>query len=84
MKEIMFPVQVLDEDCRTCEFLNIESYIKYQMWADDKCVNQDIVIQCKDLVKCEKMLKKLEKKGEAGHERDKEEGEPDDEKILPV
>lgn len=55
MKEIMMPVLLLDEGCRTCEFLEIESYIKNQMWSGEVCVNQDIEIRCKDVVKCQRL-----------------------------
>ena len=58
MKEIMMPVKVMDEECRCCEFLDIESCIKYQTWANEVCVEQELEIRCKDVDKCERLMKR--------------------------
>ena len=58
MKEIMMPVLVMDEDCRSCEFLEIESNIKSQTWAEEVCVEQELEIRCKDVYKCERLMKR--------------------------
>ena len=58
MKEIMMPVTVMDEDCWSCEFLDIESCIKRQMWAEEVCIEQELEIRCKDVHKCERLMKR--------------------------
>ena len=62
MKEIRMPVQILDDDCMTCELFNIKSVTKQRMYADDRCVSQEIEIQCDLLKLCEKIKKRLERK----------------------
>ena len=61
MKEIMMPVQVLNDDCATCQFIEISSQMANQLWADDRVVNQDIVIRCSNLGMCERLVKEAEK-----------------------
>ena len=62
MKEIRMPVLVLDDDCMTCELFDITSVTKQRMYADDRCVSQEIEIRCDHLKLCEKIRKRLEKK----------------------
>ena len=62
MKEIMMPVLIMDEDCKTCDELDVISECKMRMYADNDCVDQVIQIRCKDVYKCERLLKRLEKK----------------------
>ncbi len=62
MKEIMFPVKVLDDDCLTCDLFDITSVAKTRLYADDRCIHQDIEIQCEHLKLCEKIRKRMEKK----------------------
>lgn len=62
MKEIMMPVLVLDDDCKNCEYINIESEVKGRVYANEECVHQEIVIKCVDVYRCRKLLKRLEEK----------------------
>ena len=62
MKEINFPVLVLDDDCKTCEELDIMSDTRTRMYADDKCVKQDILVRCSNVYKCMRIRKRLEEK----------------------
>ena len=64
MKEIMMPVLVLDDECRTCDELNIISECKSRIYADNDCIEQEIQIRCSDIYKCERLLKRLEKKND--------------------
>ena len=66
MKEIMMPVLVMDEDCRNCEFLEIESSIKRQIWAEEVCIEQEMEIKCKDVHKCERLMKRGARTNGAG------------------
>ena len=63
MKEIMMPVLVLDDDCRRCEFLDVHSEIKSQMWADEQVVDQDIQLKCSEVYKCRKLMKRMKSQG---------------------
>lgn len=56
------PVLVLDDDCKNCEYINIESEVKERVYANEECVHQEIVIKCVDVYRCRKMLKRLEEK----------------------
>ena len=62
MKEINFPVLVLDDDCKTCEELDIVSDTRTRMYAEDKCVDQDILVRCSNVYKCMRIQKRLEEK----------------------
>ena len=62
MKEITFPVLVLDDECRTCEFLDVRSEIKSQMWADEQVVCQEIQLKCSEVYKCRRLQKRLQGK----------------------
>lgn len=62
MKEIMMPVLVLDEDCKKCEFMDIESEIKGKVYANEECVHTEILIKCRDVYRCRKLLKRLSEK----------------------
>ena len=62
MKEINFPVLVLDDDCKTCEELDIVSDTRTRMYAEDKCVYQDILVRCSNVYKCMRTQKRLEEK----------------------
>ena len=64
MKEIMMPVLVLDDECRTCDELNIISECKGRIYADCACIEQEIQIRCSEIYKCERLLKRLEKKND--------------------
>ena len=61
MKEITFPVLVLDEECRKCDELNIVSEIKSRMYADEQCIGQEILVRCSDVYKCHRLQKRLKK-----------------------
>ena len=62
MKEITFPVMVLDDECRTCEELDIVSDTRTRMYAGDECVSQEIRVRCSNVYRCMKIQKRLEKK----------------------
>ena len=62
MKEITFPVLVLDDECRTCEELNIVSDTKTRMYAEDQCISQDTLVRCSNVYKCVRIEKRLKGK----------------------
>ena len=62
MKEIMFPVLVLDDDCKTCEELDVVSDTRTRYYAEDICVDQDTLIRCSNVYRCMKIQKRLEEK----------------------
>jgi hypothetical protein len=62
MKEINMPVMVMDDDRLTCDLFDITSVAKTRLYADDRCIKQDITIQCDHLKLCEKIRKRMEKK----------------------
>lgn len=59
MKEINFPVLVMDDDCRTCEDLDIVSDTKMRMYAGDECIIQDIKVRCNNVYKCKRIQERL-------------------------
>ena len=61
MKEITFPVLVLDDDCRTCEELDIVSGTRTRMYAGDECVAQDTLVRCSNVYRCMRIQKRLKK-----------------------
>ena len=61
MKEIMFPVLVLDDDCRICEDLDIV-YDTETMYAEDECTYNDMQIRCSNVYKCVKIQERLKKR----------------------
>lgn len=64
MKEITFPVLVLDDDCRTCEELDIVSDTRTRMYADNECISQDTLVRCSNVYRCMKIQKRLENRRE--------------------
>ena len=62
MKEINMPVMVMDDDCLTCDLFDITSVAKTRLYAEDRCIKQEITIQCEHLKLCEKIRKRIEKK----------------------
>ena len=60
LKEILFPVIVLDDDCKTCEELDIVSSCE-RLYAGEQCISQDTQVRCRNVYKCMKMLKMLKK-----------------------
>ena len=62
MKEITFPVLVLDDECRTCDELDIVSDTRMRMYADDKCISQDTLVRCSNVYKCMRIQKRLKEK----------------------
>ena len=64
MKEIMMPVLVMDDDCMKCEDLDIESSARTRIYAGYECVNQDVIVKCSSVYKCERLKKRMEKKHE--------------------
>ena len=60
MKEILFPVIVLDDDCRTCEELDIVSCVR-RLYAGGKCIGNDVQLSCHNVYKCMKMQEMLKK-----------------------
>lgn len=62
MNIIMMPVLLLDKDCRECDELDVISEVKGRIYADDECVEQELQIRCKDVYKCQRLLKRLRKK----------------------
>ena len=62
MKEIIFPVLVLDDDCKTCEELDIVSDTRTRMYVEDKCVQQDTLVRCSNVYKCMRIQKRLQEK----------------------
>ena len=63
MKEITFPVLVLDDECRTCEELDIVSDME-RMYAGDECVLQETLVRCRNVYKCMRIQDGLKKKGQ--------------------
>lgn len=70
MKEIKFPVLVLDDDCRTCEDLDIVSDTKTRLYAEDKCIDQETLVRCSNVYKCMRIQERLKKRadGEKTHQ----------------
>lgn len=66
MKEIMMPVLLMDEECRNCEFIEIQSYIKNQTWAEETCIDQEIELRCEDVRKCERLRRRYNRIKENG------------------
>ena len=64
MKEITFPVLVLDDECRTCEELDIVSDTRTRMYAEDQCISQDTLVRCSNVYKCVRIQERLKKKTE--------------------
>ena len=64
MKEIMMPVLVMDDECTKCEDLDIYGEVKGRLYAGEDCVHQEIQIRCRDVYKCKRLMKRLEKKNE--------------------
>ena len=62
MKEITFPVLVLDDDCRICEDLDIVSDTKTRMYAEDKCIDQETLVRCSNVYKCMRIQERLKKR----------------------
>ena len=60
MQEITFPVLVLDEDCVTCEDLDIVSDTRTRMYAGNECISQDTLVRCSNVWKCQRLMKRLE------------------------
>lgn len=68
MKELTFKVLVLDENCKTCEELDIVSDTRTRMYADDQCVKQDTLVRCSNVYKCMRIQERLKKRAD-GSER---------------
>jgi hypothetical protein len=66
VKEITFPVLVLDDNCRMCEELDIVSDTRTRMYAEGECVNQDTLVRCSNVYKCMRIQERLKKRGENG------------------
>lgn len=64
MKEITYPVLVLDDECRNCEELDIVSDTRTRMYAGDECVDQDTLVRCKNVYQCVKIEERLKRKKE--------------------
>ena len=62
MKEITFPVLVLDDDCRICEDLDIVSDTKTRMYAEDKCIDQETLVRCSNVYKGMRIQERLKKR----------------------
>jgi hypothetical protein len=64
MKEINFPVLVLDDECLTCDELDIVSDTRSRMYSEDQCVIQDTLVRCSNVYKCMKIQKRLEQRAD--------------------
>ncbi len=64
MKEIMFPVLVMDDDCMICEDLNIVSDTRTRMYAGEKCIDQDTLVRCSNVYKCMRIQKRLKERAD--------------------
>lgn len=64
MKEIIFPVLVLDDECRFCEELDIVSDTRTRMYADGECVDQDTLVMCSNVYKCMEIQKRLKQRAD--------------------
>ena len=62
MKEITFPVLVLDDECRMCEELNIVSDTPTRMYGDDKCIAQHTLVRCSNVYKCMRIQERLKER----------------------
>ena len=59
MKEITFPVLVLDDECRTCEELDIISDTRTRMYAENQCISQDTLVRCNNVYRCMRIQERL-------------------------
>ena len=64
MKEIMFPVLVLDDECRICEELDIVSDTRTRMYADNYYISQDTLVRCNNVYKCMRIQERLKKRAD--------------------
>ncbi len=64
MKEIMFPVLVMDDACMICEDLNIVSDTRTRMYAGEKCIDQDTLVRCSNVYKCMRIQKRLKERAD--------------------
>lgn len=64
MKEIEFPVLVLDDACLTCEDLDIVSDTKTRLYAEGECVDQETLCRCASVYKCARIQERLQKADE--------------------
>ena len=62
MKEITFQVLVLDDECRTCEELDIVSDTRTRMYADNECISQDTLVRCSNVYKCMRIQERLNRR----------------------
>lgn len=62
MKEITFPVLVLNDDCRQCEDLDIVSFNKSRIYADNECVTQETQVRCANVYRCKRIQERLQKR----------------------
>lgn len=62
MKEINYPVLVLDDDCRTCEELDIVSDTRTRMYAGNECISQDTLVRCSNVYKCMRIQERLKRR----------------------
>ncbi len=68
MKEITFPVLVLDDDCRICEDLDIVSDTKTRMYEEDKCIYQETLVRCSNVYKCMRVQERIKKRDDGARE----------------
>lgn len=64
MKEISFPVLVLDDECLMCDELDIVSDTRTRMYSEDQCVSQDTLVRCSNVYKCMRIQKRLEQRAD--------------------
>ncbi len=64
MKEVTFPVLVMDDDCRLCEDLDIVSDTRARMYAGNECIEQDTMVRCSNVYKCMRIQDRLKKRAD--------------------
>jgi len=64
MKEVTFPVLVMDDDCRLCEDLDIVSDTRTRMYAGNECIEQDTMVRCSNVYKCTRIQDRLKKRAD--------------------
>ena len=62
MKLIQMPVQVLDDECLTCEHLDIVCNQKGRLYSGVECVAIDIQLKCTNLDMCRILSKRFKER----------------------
>ena len=55
---------VLNDECLTCDELDIVSDTKARMYSGDQCVDQDMLVRCSNVYKCMRIQKRLKQRAD--------------------